>query len=104
MLRGVGQRAWRHQARIRFHAPLATLAELIEPEGGILTPDGDDACVLETGTDSLRDLVTYLTRTDVAFTVLDPPELREVLSELARRYLSAAGAPPPTPRAGGEPA
>jgi predicted DNA-binding transcriptional regulator YafY len=90
VLRGVGARAWRHQARIRLHAPLAAMGERIEPGGGMLTPDGDDACVLETGTDSLRDLVIYLTKLDVGFTVLDPPELRDVLRELATRYLTAA--------------
>lgn len=104
VLRGVGARAWRHQARIRLHAPLATMTERIEPGGGMLTPDGHDACVLETGTDSLRDLVTYLTKLDVGFTVLEPPELREVLSSLALRLLAAAGAPPPTPRGAAGPA
>jgi predicted DNA-binding transcriptional regulator YafY len=104
VLRGVGARAWQHQARIRLHASLAAMSERIEPGGGMLTPDGDDACVLETGTDSLRDLVTYLTKLDVGFTVLDPPELREVLRELATRYLAAAGAPAPTEPGGAGPA
>jgi hypothetical protein len=52
---------------------------------------------------SLRDLVIYLTKLDVGFTVLDPPELREVLRELATRYL-AAGAPAPTRRGDAGPA
>ncbi|BCB73857.1 YafY family protein [Phytohabitans flavus] len=104
VLRGVGARAWQHQARIRLHAPLAAMHDRIEPGGGMLTPDGDDACVLETGTDSLRELAIYLTRLDVAFTVLDPPELREVLRQLALRYLSAAGAPAPTRPGVAEPA
>lgn len=59
--------------------------------------------MLETGTDSLRDLVTYLTKLDVGFTVLDPLELRDVLHELATRYLAGANAPPPTEPGGAGP-
>jgi hypothetical protein len=61
------------------------------------------ACVLETGTDSLRDLVIYLTKLDVGFTVLDPAELLEVLRELALRHLAAASAPPPIERGAAAP-
>ena len=51
---------------------------------------GEHSCVLETGSDSLRDLVRYLTSLDAAFEVLDPPELRTLLRELADRYAAAA--------------
>ena len=45
---------------------------------------------METGSGSLRDLVGYLTGLDVGFEVLDPPELRALLRELADRYAAAA--------------
>ena len=48
------------------------------------------AALLETGGDSLLDLVAYLTSLDVPFDVLDPPELRDLLRTLADRYRAAA--------------
>ncbi|WP_435741798.1 helix-turn-helix transcriptional regulator [Nocardioides sp. SYSU DS0663] len=91
VLRGVGSTAWRHQARIRFLAPLQEVAGQVPAEAGILRPDGDDACVLETGSDSLRDLVRYVDGLDLPFQALDPPELRDLLRRAARRYADAAG-------------
>jgi biotin operon repressor len=55
------------------------------PAGGYRT------CELLTGTDSLHDLAAYLSKFDVPFTVLDPPELRDLLLELAARYTAAGG-------------
>lgn len=93
MVRGTASLAYRHPARVRLLAPLSVLAERVPPAGGLLVPDGDGACVLETGGDSLRDLVAYLTHLDVDFEVLDPPELRELLRQLAARYTAAARNP-----------
>jgi predicted DNA-binding transcriptional regulator YafY len=67
------------------------IAERVTPAGGLLRPVDQHSCVLETGADSLRDLVGYLTSLDVAFEVLAPPELRTLLRELADRYTAAAG-------------
>jgi predicted DNA-binding transcriptional regulator YafY len=91
VVRGTASQAWRHPARIRLHAPTAAMAERIPPAGGLLTPVDEHSCLLETGSDALLDLVGYLTSLDVAFTVLDPPELRDLLRTLADRYRAAAG-------------
>ena len=95
VIRGVGSLAWTHQARIRFPVPVEVIAESLPPEAGPLRPDGEHSCVLETGSDSLRELIRYLTGLDTAFEVLDPPELRTLLRELADRYADAAGDPSP---------
>lgn len=58
-------------------------------------PVDEDSCVLETGSDSLRDLIRYLTSLDVDFEVLEPPELRAMLRGLAERYAAAADNPAP---------
>jgi hypothetical protein len=55
-----------------------------------LHPEGKDRCVLETGSGSLADLAARLTSLDVAFEVLDPPELRPLLLQLTDRYRAAA--------------
>jgi predicted DNA-binding transcriptional regulator YafY len=96
VVRGTGSLAWKHPARVLFHAPMADIAERVAPAGGLLRPVDERSCVLQTGGDSLGDLVGYLTSLDVAFEVLDPPELRALLRELAARYTAAAG-PHPVP-------
>ncbi len=93
VVRGTGSLAWRHPARVRLHAQAHVMADRIPPAGGLLRPDGDGRCVLETGADSLLDLVGYVTSLQVAFEVLHPPELRTLLRELADRYLAAAAEP-----------
>ena len=93
LLRGVGSLAWSHQARIQFHGSAQELAGLIPPEAGLLHAVDEANCILETASDSLHDLVRFLTNVNVAFTVLDPPELRTLLLELADRYAAASVEP-----------
>ncbi len=93
MVRGAGSLAWRHPARVRFHAPVERLAEQLAPAGGLLTPMDERSCLLETGGDSLHELAAYLGSLSVAFDVLDPPELRALLGDLAARYAAAANQP-----------
>lgn len=93
VVRGAGSLAWTHPARVRLHVSAEIIAEhdRITPAAGLLTPVDEHSCILETGSGSLRDLVGYLTSLDVGFEVLDPPELRALLRELAERYAAAAG-------------
>jgi predicted DNA-binding transcriptional regulator YafY len=93
VVRGTASRAWPYPARVRLHAPAEVIAEhdRVTPAAGLLTPVDERSCILETGSGSLRDLVGYLTGLDVGFDVLDPPELRDELRELAERYAAAAG-------------
>ncbi|HYN92294.1 MAG TPA: YafY family protein [Pilimelia sp.] len=99
VVRGTASLAYNHPARVRLHAPADVIAERVPPAGGLLRPVDEHSCVLETGGDSLRDLVGYLTSLDVGFEVLDPPELRALLRHLADRYAAAAVDPssPPSP-------
>jgi predicted DNA-binding transcriptional regulator YafY len=90
VVRGTGSLAYRHQARIRLHASHAEMADRLPPAAGLLTPIDDRTCLFDTGTESLADLVTFLTKLDVDFEVQHPPELRTMLQELARRYTAAA--------------
>ncbi|GAA2338695.1 YafY family protein [Dactylosporangium salmoneum] len=89
VLRGVTAAPFRYKVRIRFAAPAAVIAERSTPTSGRITDLGAEGCELATGSDSLHDLAIYLSKFDVPFTVLDPPELREFLHGLARRYLRA---------------
>ncbi|GAA3467685.1 WYL domain-containing protein [Nonomuraea roseola] len=85
VVRGVASTAWRYPARVRLHAPLSQLSELLPPTAGLLHDDG----VLETGGESLHNLAAFLGTLGVPFTVLDPPELRDLLHSLATRYANA---------------
>lgn len=79
---------YRRQARVRLHAPLDEVARYVPPTVGVLTPDGD-GCVLTTGAHDLTVIAAHLAMLDVAFTVLDPPELRGVVATMAARLASA---------------
>jgi predicted DNA-binding transcriptional regulator YafY len=98
VLRGVGSRAWKYQARVRLHVPAEVIAERLTPADGLLQPVDEHSCLLQTGSDSLHDLAAYLGKLDVAFTVLDPPELRTLLHTLATRYTTATAHHPFPPR------
>jgi predicted DNA-binding transcriptional regulator YafY len=89
VLRGAGSLAWKYQAEVRLHASAEELAGRIPPEAGLLVPIDDQTCLLQTGTNSLLDLVAYLTKLDVGFTAVSPPELRSLLEQLAARYAAA---------------
>jgi predicted DNA-binding transcriptional regulator YafY len=91
VLRGVRSLVWRYQVRVRLRVPAAVAAERSTATSGGITPIDENSCELVTGADSLYDLVTYLGKFDVPFTVLEPPELRDMLRELAARYAAAAG-------------
>lgn len=93
VLRGVGATAWPHTARVRLHAPAAAMAERLAPAAGVLSDDGPDACVLETGGTSMVHLAGMLLALDVELTVLDPPGLRDVLARAGERAARAAGGP-----------
>jgi hypothetical protein len=93
VVRGAGSKAWPHPAKIRLHAPAATIAEQLASAAGLLQPDGERASILETGSDSLYDLVAFLSSLEVAFTVIEPPELRELLATLAARFQAATREP-----------
>jgi len=58
---------------------------------GQVRPLDEQTCLFETGAQSVNDLVGFLTSLEVPFEVLDPPDLRDRLRELAARYAAAAG-------------
>lgn len=86
VLRGVGVRAWRHSARVRVHAPAAVVAERIPATAGVITALDERTCLLESGGESLLGLAAFLGALEEEFTVLDPPDLIELLRVLAGRY------------------
>jgi predicted DNA-binding transcriptional regulator YafY len=83
----VSSAPYRYQARIRLHAPLATVAAEVPPTVGSLEPVDDTACVLTTGADSLWLIALHIGLMGFEFEVLEPPELVDYLRALAARLL-----------------
>jgi predicted DNA-binding transcriptional regulator YafY len=88
--RSVTQSPYRHVAKVRFEAPAAAVAQHIPPSAGTVEAVGEDACVLTAGADHLDHLCVYLASVGADFTVLEPPELRTVMADLAGRLTRAA--------------
>ncbi len=85
---------WEFPTRVRFAAPLASVAPWIRPPMGRLEPEGDGACVLvgSTGNPAMY-AQEWLAQVPFAFTVEDGPELREAVRVVAERFARAHRAP-----------
>ncbi|WP_285462587.1 YafY family protein [Agromyces sp. NBRC 114283] len=94
VLRGIGSASWPVRARIRFDVSQAELLQRLEPPAGLVTPLDAQHCLVETGSNTLHDLAVYLGRLELPFAVVEPPELRDVIAGLARRFAAASTAVP----------
>jgi predicted DNA-binding transcriptional regulator YafY len=81
---------WPVQARVRLHAPAATVRERMWPVHGRLEPVDERSCLLHVGADTPRMLAYLLTVLDVDFTVESPAGFVEHLHAVASRYERAA--------------
>ncbi len=72
-----------HRARILFHAPLEEVAPRTSPAAGRLEAVDAGTCLFHAGSDSLREIAVHVAAKGFDFEVLDPPELRTVLREMA---------------------
>jgi len=77
------------KARVLFHGPLETLAQRIPASAGRLTAVSETQCQFETGGSDLEWLALHLAWAGVAFEVIEPRELVDVLDSLAVRLQSA---------------
>jgi predicted DNA-binding transcriptional regulator YafY len=89
--RAVTTAPYRYQARVLVHAPASVVAEHVPPSVGLVEQTGD-GCFLTSGADSLDMLAFHIAALDIDFTVLEPPELIERVTELAARLARAAKA------------
>ena len=82
-----------YRARILFQAPAQVVAEHFPPSVGAIEASGPDAgtCVLTVGSESLDAIAMHLGLLDIAFTVLEPPELRARIQAVAERFQQALG-------------
>ena len=90
--RAVTTAPYRYHARILVYASASVVAEQLPPTVGVLTPAGDDRCVLALGSDSLDALAFHAAMLGHDFEVLAPRELAGHLADLANRLGAAARA------------
>lgn len=88
--KGLDTAMWRYRARIRVFAPAADVARRL-PAGITITADGDRACVLAVGADSLQMIAHHIGLLDEDFEVVEPPELIDHMRRLSDRYARAVG-------------
>jgi predicted DNA-binding transcriptional regulator YafY len=88
--RSVTQSPYRHVARVRFDVPAEQVRERIPATAGTVEPVDDTSSLLTAGADHLDHLCVWLASVGAEFTVLEPPELREVMADLADRLGRAA--------------
>lgn len=89
---GVSTAPYRWSAVVRLQAPQEVVARRVPPTVGQLEADGDDACVLTTGADSLDVVAAQLARLGVPFTVVSPPQLKAAVRSLGWRLVASADA------------
>jgi predicted DNA-binding transcriptional regulator YafY len=87
--RNVSRAAWKYQARFLIQAPASEVLTHINPAVGSVEPIDEHSCTLHAGADSLWTIAVYIGALGMDFTVLDPPELTELLRTIAARYLRA---------------
>lgn len=78
-----------HSACVRVRRPLAEVAPQIPALVGTVEADGEESCLLRTGASDLRWIALHLARMGLPIEVVDPPELREVLDDLAAWFAEA---------------
>jgi predicted DNA-binding transcriptional regulator YafY len=89
---GIASGGYRHQARVRIAAPAPVVAALVPPEAAVIEAIDDTSCLLISGSDYLDAIAMHLALLDLPFTPLEPPELADRCTVLARRLTDAAAA------------
>ncbi|HEY1778519.1 MAG TPA: YafY family protein [Solirubrobacteraceae bacterium] len=87
---GIASTRERHHAEILLHAPLAELSGRVPGYVGTLEALDARSCLLRSSADWLGGLAVYVADIGVDFEVREPPELVELVAQLAERFARAA--------------
>lgn len=87
--RGVASGGYRYQARFRVDAPAEQLADRLSPSVATLTPLTADTTQVDTGANSLTELILYIGLLGYSFEVESPPELITEIQTLTARLTAA---------------
>jgi predicted DNA-binding transcriptional regulator YafY len=89
--RSVSMAPYREQARVVLHATLEAMRERVPPSAGRLEAIDAERCRFHTASSTLESMAVWLGMLSVDFEVEDPPELRDHLRRVAKRFARAAG-------------
>lgn len=89
--RAISQNPYAHIVRFRIAAPAAAVRASIPPNVAGVEPDGEDACLLTAGGNSLELIAVHVALLGFEATVLEPTGLKAALGELGDRLNRLAG-------------
>ena len=89
LARSVTQSPYRFVAKVRYTAPAERVAGRIPASAGVVEALDEGSCVLTAAAERHEQLVLHLAMVGVDFTVLEPPELRAVVTGLSERLRRA---------------
>ncbi|MEU6163831.1 helix-turn-helix transcriptional regulator [Streptomyces tanashiensis] len=98
--KGVSGTAYAQEATVRLFVPPAEAAAVVGPLDGVLTAEGEGACLLRTGARSLDFMVFHVMFMGFDFEVVEPPELVEAVRTLRDRLSRALDRTDGGPEAG----
>ncbi|MFJ5955036.1 helix-turn-helix transcriptional regulator [Paenarthrobacter sp. NPDC092416] len=84
---------YRFDVVVRFHAPLADVAAVVNPQYATLSAEGPAVTILRAGWDNLAAPAAHLASLDLEFEILEPAEFREFALHLSSRLRAAATGP-----------
>ncbi|WP_328351463.1 YafY family transcriptional regulator [Mycobacterium sp. NBC_00419] len=87
--RAISASPYRYVARVRYRASKDVLVQHFSPSSVTVEEDGPDACIVVTGADDARRLALYLAMPGIAFEVLEPAEVADGASAMARLLADA---------------
>lgn len=87
--RAISQAAYEHVARVRIAAPKGEVERAVPASVGTLTADGAEHTILEAGGSDLRWMALHLGALPWEIEVESPPELRDVMRDMAARLTRA---------------
>ena len=79
-----------HEAVVRLHAALETVADRLPASAGVLEAVDAGTCVLRTTTDSLEWLAMFLGVLGVEFTIVEPAALVDCVQAIGERFARAS--------------
>lgn len=94
--RAVAESPYRFTARIRVHAPAATVREFVPATVGRVEDEAPDRCLLVLGADDPDWIVAHTARMGLPAEIVEPPELRAAAARMAENLslLARSGADP----------
>jgi predicted DNA-binding transcriptional regulator YafY len=91
--RSITTARYQHRVRVRLSESSSTLAERIPPWIGLIEPIDERTSMLTIGGDTIEALTSFIVQTGVDFELLEPPELKGPIREIAERLLRGTSGP-----------